>query len=89
MCITQPYAPTLFEQGEIPGPDLMLRFLRREVPISALGKEWAALKDVSAKERKRWSENMPLYCRGCSTCSGRRLQERQAIYTQELRDIVD
>ena len=39
MCITQPYAPTLFEQGEIPGPDLLLRFLRREVPISALGRE--------------------------------------------------
>ena len=26
MCITQPYVPTLFEQGEVPGPDLLLRF---------------------------------------------------------------
>ena len=70
MCITQPYAPTLFEQGEIPGPDLLLRFLRNEVPMSALGREWAAMKDVSAKERKRWPEEMPLYCRGCSSAAG-------------------
>ena len=26
MCITQPYIPTLLEQGEVPGPDLLLRF---------------------------------------------------------------
>ena len=70
MCITQPYAPTLFEQGEPPGPDLLLRFLRNEVPVSQLGKEWAALKDVSSKERKKWPEDMPLYCRGCSAAAG-------------------
>ena len=70
MCITQAYPPTLFEQGEPPGPDLLLRFLRDEVPVSRLGKEWHALKDVDSKDRKKWPEDMPLYCRGCSVAAG-------------------
>ena len=43
LCITQPYAPTLFQQGEPPGLDLLLRFLRGDVALSKLEKEWAAL----------------------------------------------
>ena len=69
MCITQPYVPTLFEQGEPLGPDLLLRFLRDEVPLADLGKGWTALQYASRKDRPRFPDNMPLYCRGCSAAA--------------------
>ena len=81
MSITQPFAPTLFEQGEPPGPDLLLRFLRNEIPMSKLGQEWAALKEVANKERKRWPDEMPLYCRGCSSAAGEDVFRSAKLFT--------
>ena len=69
MYITQPYAPTLFEQGEPPGPDILLRFRRGEIPLKNLAKEWIAMKDFAKKERTKWPDDMPLYCRGCSAAA--------------------
>ena len=38
--ITQPYAPTLFSQGDLPGPELLLKFQRRELSMSELKEAW-------------------------------------------------
>ena len=67
ICIVQPYAPNLFRQGDLPGPNLLLQFWRGEIQKRDLEAAWSR---HSEKKRKPnnwcWLERMPLYCRGCT-----------------------
>ena len=67
ICIVQAYAPNLFRQGDLPGPNLLLKFWRGEIEQKDLEAAW---KKQSKKKRKPnnwcWVEEMPLFCRGCS-----------------------
>ena len=67
ICVIQRYAPNLFRQGDLPGPNLLLKFWREEIAQTDLE---AAFRKQSKKQRKPnnwcWLEQMPLYCRGCS-----------------------
>ena len=78
LCIMQPYAPTLFQQGELDGPDLLLRFLRGDVPLRNLQREWAALNKQSKKEVWKSAGDIPLYCRGCSAKTGEIVENKKA-----------
>ena len=67
ICIVQAYAPNLFRNGELPGPDLLLKFQREEIEQMHLEAAWSK---QSKKVRKpnvwHWLSEMPLFCRGCS-----------------------
>jgi hypothetical protein len=72
VCIVQPFAPNLFAQGDLPGPDTLLKFWRGEIKQDALKGAWSA-KQPPKKSRKvgeEWPANMMLYCRGCSEKTG-------------------
>ena len=62
----QPYAPTLFAQGDLPGPELLLKFQRGELNEAELKAAWDAKRPRNNAPKTTWPENMPLYCRGCS-----------------------
>ena len=68
--ITQPYAPTLFSQGDLPGPELLLKFQRRELDISQLKEAWDLRRKRDKPSKSKWPDAMELYCRGCSECVG-------------------
>ena len=78
LCIMQPYAPTLFQQGELDGPDLLLRFLRGDVPLKDLQREWAAMTKQNKKEEWKSASDIPLYCRGCSAKTGEIVENKKA-----------
>ena len=67
ICIVQSYAPNLFRQGDLPGPNLLLKFWRGEIQEADLEKAWG--KDAKPKRKPTnwcWLEQMPLFCRSCS-----------------------
>ena len=63
----KPYAPSLFRNGDLLGPDLLLKFQREDIDQAHLEAAW---RKESKKVRKpndwHWLSEMPLYCRGCS-----------------------
>ena len=40
ICIVQPYAPNLFRKGDLPGPDLLLKFQRGDIEQEDLEAAW-------------------------------------------------
>ena len=71
ICIVKPYAPNLFRNGDLLGPDLLFKFQRKDINQGHLE---AALRKESKNVRKpndwHWLSEMPLYCRGCSETAG-------------------
>ena len=49
--LAQPFPPMLFRQGPQPGHQLLMEFLRKEVPEENLQKRWEAI-DKAKKEAK-------------------------------------
>ena len=67
ICIVQPYAPNLFCKGDLPGPDLLLKFWRGEIKQEDLEGAWRKQsKNLRKPKDWDWCNEMPLYCRGCS-----------------------
>ena len=67
ICIVQPYAPNLFRKGDLPGPDLLLKFQRGDIEQRHLEAAWSKQsKKVCKPSGWHWLNEMPLYCRGCS-----------------------
>ncbi len=64
--ITQPYAPTLFSQGDLPGPELLLKFQRRDIDTADLRTAWKGKEDTNSRTKTKWPASMDLLCRGCS-----------------------
>ena len=73
--ITQPYAPTLFSQGDLPGPELLLEFQRRQLERSDLASAWQKRRACAKPSREKWPDHMPLYCRGCSERTGDNIEQ--------------
>ena len=67
ICVVAPFSPALFAGGDLPGPEILLRFQRGEIEQSHLERTWAgrtsARKVIKATD---WEQTMPLYCRSCS-----------------------
>ena len=69
--LTQPFAPQLFEQGDLPGPSILLGFLTGKLDAAAVQKAWAVKAVESKRDRgTNWEDKMPLLCRGCSERQG-------------------
>ena len=67
ICIVQPYAPNLFRNGDLPGPDLLLKFQRGAIEQRHLETAWGKQsKKIRKPNNWHWLNEMPLYCRGCS-----------------------
>ena len=73
--ITQPYSPILFNQGDLPGPELLLKFQRGELRAENLEEEWRGRREPRSRRSHQWLEGMPLYCRGCSERAGEDVQK--------------
>ena len=73
--ITQPYAPTLFSQGDLPGPELLLKFQRRDLSMTELKQAWDERRKKNTPSRSKWPESMELYCRGCSERTGEEISK--------------
>ena len=71
ICIVKPYAPSLFRNGDLLGPDLSLKFQRGDINERQLDAAW---RTESKKVRKPndwlYKSEMPLYCRSCSETAG-------------------
>ena len=67
----KPFSPNLFRNGDLLGPDLLLKFQRRDISEEQMEAAW---KTVAKKVRKpnewRWTKEMQLFCRGCSETAG-------------------
>ena len=71
--LARPYSPALFQQGNLPGPALLLKAQRGELREDELKKAWRrAEKDDAAnkEERKNWPWSMKLPCRLCTNKNG-------------------
>ena len=67
--LVQPYSPALFQQGNLPGPSLLLEAQRKKFNEADLKKAWKAAekKEASRKEEhKNWPWTMQLPCRMCT-----------------------
>ena len=69
--IVQPYSPHLFRQGELPGPNILMDFLRKTITTVQAKAAWRKVEKVkNAKSNtsgtKKWLDIMPLPCRNCS-----------------------
>ena len=63
----QPYSPELFNQGDQPGPRMLLDALRGATTPEQLKAQWKAVE--SAKETKKtqkWPQDMMIPCRPCT-----------------------
>lgn len=86
ICVTQPYAPTLFSMGDLPGPVLLLKFQRGEIEQKDLETEWKKLRPSTKRNRDTWPEDMPLYCRGCSERWNEDVERKLSEFPQSGQD---
>ena len=66
LCFTQPFCPTYFVQGDLPGPNLFLQFWKGLLTQKELSVAWVAETKKRRGPNEDWPNKMPLYCRGCS-----------------------
>jgi len=71
ICVVQPFPPTLFSQGDLPGPELLLKFQKGAVAQEQLEEAWRSRTKKRRAGKTTWPEDMPLYCRGCSMKQGK------------------
>jgi hypothetical protein len=50
--ITQPYSPLLFSQGDLPGPELLLKFQRGDLDVDDLEAAWKARRETKTRRRE-------------------------------------
>ena len=69
--LVKPYAPSLFRNGDLLGPDFLLKFQRGDINERQLEAAWRTeSKKVRKPNEWHWLNAMPLYCRGCSETAG-------------------
>ena len=66
LCIVQPFSPCLFQQGDLTGPNLFLKYWRGKLQSPQHYEEWKKDLDTSKPPNKTWPQEMEIYCRGCS-----------------------
>ena len=71
ICIVKAYAPSLFRNGDLLGPDLLLKFQRGAINEEELQAAWKTdAKKVRRPNDWNWINELRLYCRGCSETAG-------------------
>ena len=73
--IVQPFSPCLFQQNDLPGPNLFLKFWRGQLTPKECVTKW--LEENKQKKKSRavdWPKKMPLFCRGCSDAIDKDIQ---------------
>ena len=70
LCIVQAFSPCLFQQDDLTGPDLFLKFWQGKLTEPQHYEKWK--KDLDQKKSKSitWPQDMRLFCRGCSDAAG-------------------
>ena len=74
LIIVQPYSPTLFAQGDLPGPERLLKFQRGE--LDDVEEAWNEKRTKKETKAVRWPADLLLYCRRCSEDCGREVYKR-------------
>ena len=67
VCIVQAFSPCLFQQNDLFGPNLFLKFWRNELTSKQCWAKW--VEETKNQKNSRpvvWPKKMPLFCRGCS-----------------------
>ena len=64
LLIVQPYHPMLFQQGGLPGPELIMRFWRRQLRAEDLPAKWEEYEAAASKQQKRL-DKMLWKCGAC------------------------
>ena len=88
ICVTQPYAPTLFSMGDLPGPVLLLQFQRGDIEQEELEREWKKLRPSAKRNRDKWPGDMRLYCRGCSEHWGEDVEQKLSEFPRSGRSQI-
>ena len=70
LCIVQAFSPCLFQQDDLTGPDLFLKFWREELTEQQVWAKWTKEGAQKKSEKISWPQDMRLFCRGCSDASG-------------------
>ena len=70
LCIVQAFSPCLFQQDDLTGPNLFLKFWQGKLTEPQHYEKWK--KDLDQKKSKSitWPQDMRLFCRGCSDAAG-------------------
>ena len=66
LCIGQPFSPCLLQQGDLPGPNLFLKFWRQQLNSDECWQKWQEDSKQKRSNSVVWPKKMPLFCRGCS-----------------------
>ena len=66
LCIVQPFSPCLFQQDDLPGPNLFLQFWRKQLTSKETYVQWHHEDRRKKRQSILWPNKMPLFCRGCS-----------------------
>ena len=66
LCIVQPFSPCLFQQEDLTGPNLFLKFWRGKLQPPQHYEKMKKDLDTSKQPNKTWPQEMEIYCRGCS-----------------------
>ena len=69
LCIVQPFSPCLFQQDDLPGPNLFLQFWRKQLTSKETYDQWHHENRRKKRQSITWPSKMPLFCRGCSDAS--------------------
>ena len=89
LLITQPYSPDLFRLGELPGPRILMSFLRGQIDSAEVKRQWdeveSARADLKDEVRQKWPLAMTLPCRVCTD----QALERDPASATEVRKPLD
>ena len=66
LCIVQAFSPCLFQLGDLPGPNLFLKFWRDQLTSEECLAQWMEENKKKKIRAVAWPKKMPLFCRGCS-----------------------
>ena len=69
LCIVQPFSPCLFQQDDLPGPNLFLQFWRKQLTSKETYVQWQHEDRRKKRQTLAWPNKLPLFCRGCSDAS--------------------
>lgn len=71
ICIVKPFSPNLFRNGDLRGPDLLLKFQRKDISEEQMAAAWRTeSKKVRKPNNWHYMIEMQLFCRGCSETAG-------------------
>ena len=70
LCVVQAFSPCLFQQDDLTGPNLFLKFWQEKVTAQQHYEKWKKDLDQKKTNRITWPQDMRLFCRGCSDAAG-------------------